>query len=121
MSILFTNKELKFAHYLAVGIVALFTIISYFFIRQTIEKQQDDAYLTEITNQQKILSQQIASSALLLSENPHNVVYRNKLKMSIPDWLSKHQYLKNKNIEQKAIENADMLNVSFQKAEYPRR
>lgn len=112
------NKKLKFAHYLSVIILAVFSIISYFFIRQSIEKQENSARLIEIANQQKILSQQIANSAFLLSENHHNIVYKNKLKTAITFWISKHQLLKNESINQKQTKNTDMLDVSFQKADY---
>lgn len=118
MSSHFTNKKLKFAHYLAVGILALFSIVSYLFIRQAIERQQSDADLMELANQQKILSQQIANSAFLLSENHHSTVYNNKLKIAIPFWLSKHQHLQNESINRKKAKNTDMLDVSFQKADY---
>jgi serine phosphatase RsbU (regulator of sigma subunit) len=94
------HKRLTFNYLLALGVIAILTVVSYIIIEINLEKKAGDARLINISARQRTLSQKIARTALTLEHAHRNQEYTlhlNTLQKDFTIWQHAHKALQEGN------------------------
>ncbi|UUO04441.1 response regulator [Blastopirellula sp. J2-11] len=89
-----STRRLTMLYIAALSIVALLSISGQVLVQQSIDRQQGDSTLVNIAGRQRMLSQRIAKSALVLRDQPDNQSEAlQQLRESLDLWKESHQQL----------------------------
>ena len=99
---------------LALGFVALFTLLGQFFIQNYLNGQKSDSRIINVAGRQRMLSQKLAKEAILVSRNSTSNAQLDSLRRTLYEWRSSQNSLQNtENTEALATLNTSRINALF--------
>jgi signal transduction histidine kinase len=103
-SIRYTNPSLYLTrlYIIALSCIALFVIMGQVLIQYALHKQQEDSYIINVAGRQRMLSQKISKSCLLIQfslKANERIKYKNELKNAFSIWETFHEGLSRGNKE----------------------